>query len=98
MATEMILVVFNSSIEDEVLEALRGAGMDCYTKLPGIQGAGSCSEPRLDSHVWPGTNTMYLIVVDAGGREPILEAVRRIKEVHREEGVSAFVLPVTTSI
>ena len=69
--------------------------MECYTKLPGVQGEGKCSEPRLDSHVWPGTNTMYLIVVEPSEREPILEAVRRMKEIHREEGVSAFVLPVT---
>ncbi len=94
MATQMILVVFNASIEEEMLDALKEGGMECYTKLPGIQGVGACSEPRLDSHVWPGTNTMYLIVVDEGGRDPILEAVRRLKEVHREEGVSAFVLPV----
>jgi hypothetical protein len=91
----MILVVFNASIEEEILGALKEAGMECYTKLPGIQGAGECSEPRLDSHVWPGTNTMYLLSVDPGGRDRILEAVRRMKEAHRDEGVSAFVLPVT---
>jgi nitrogen regulatory protein PII len=98
MATEMILIVFNASIEDEVKEALEEAGMDCYTKLPGLQGEGSCSEPRLDSHVWPGTNTMYLIVAESAERERVLQAVRKIKEIHREEGVSAFVLPVTGTV
>jgi nitrogen regulatory protein PII len=98
MSTEMILVVFNASIEDEVKEALEEAGMDCYTKLPGLQGRGSCSEPRLDSHVWPGTNTMYLIVAEPAERERLLQAVRRMKEIHREEGVSAFVLPVEGTV
>lgn len=95
MASEMVFVVFNASIEEEMLEALREAGMDCYTKIPGVHGAGSCSEPRLDSHVWPGTNTAYLIAVEPGERGPILDAVRKMKEMHREEGVSAFVLPLT---
>jgi hypothetical protein len=98
MANEMVLVVFNSSIEDEVMEALQGAGMTCYTKLPNVQGVGTCSEPRLDSHVWPGTNTMFLITVDVAGREKILEAVRKMKEIHREEGISAFVLPILSSL
>jgi hypothetical protein len=98
MAIEMILVVFNASIEDEVREALEEAGMDCYTKLPGLQGRGSCSEPRLDSHVWPGTNTMYLIVAEPTEREHLLQAVRRMKEIHREEGVSAFVLHVEGTV
>lgn len=95
MPTEMVFVVFNSSIEDEMLEALREAGMNCFTKIPGVHGAGSCSEPRLDSHVWPGTNIAYLIAVQSEGRERILQAVRKMKEVHREEGVSAFVFPLT---
>jgi hypothetical protein len=94
----MILVVFNASIEEEILETLKEAGMDCYTKLPGVQGAGECSEPRLDSHIWPGTNTMYLVVVDSGERDRILEGVRKMKEVHRDEGVSAFVIPVTEAV
>jgi hypothetical protein len=91
----MVFVVFNASIEEEMLEALREAGMDCFTKIPGVQGAGSCSAPRLDSHVWPGTNTAYLIAVEPDVRERVLEAVRKVKEVHREEGVSAFVFPLT---
>lgn len=95
MATEMVFVVFNASIEDEMLEVLREAGMTCYTKIPGVHGAGSCSEPRLGSHVWPGTNTIYLVVVESGDRGRLLDAVRKIKEIHREEGVSAFVLPTT---
>jgi hypothetical protein len=98
MATEMILVVFNSSIEEEIVDALRSAGMTCFTKVPDIQGTGTCSEPRLDSHVWPGTNTMFMIIADSADREPILDAVRRMKEIHREEGVSAFVLPVTGTV
>jgi hypothetical protein len=98
MATEMILVVFNGSIEDEVRDALEEAGMDCYTKLPGLQGRGSCSEPRLDSHVWPGTNTMYIIVAEPTLRARLLEAVRKMKEIHRDEGVSAFVLPVDGTV
>ena len=95
MTTEMVFVVFNASIEEEVLEALREAGVDCFTKIPGVHGAGSCSEPRLDSHVWPGTNTAYLIAVEPDKRERVLEAVRKVKEVHRDEGVSAFVFPLT---
>jgi hypothetical protein len=91
----MVFVVFNSSIEDEMLEALREAGMDCFTKIPGLHGQGSCSEPRLDSHVWPGTNIAYLIAVQSEERERILEAIRKMKGIHREEGVSAFVFPLT---
>ena len=98
MSKEMVIIVFNSSIEEEMMEALERAGMDCYTKVPDVQGVGSCSEPRLDCHVWPGTNTMFMLCVDPESKERILDAVRRVKEVHRQEGVAAFVVPVTSLV
>ena len=98
MDKEMIVVIFNSSIEEEMMEALKAAGMKYHTKVPGVHGAGECSEPRLDSHVWPGTNTMLLIAVREGSKAPMLGAVREMKERHREEGVHAFVVPITETI
>jgi len=98
MAKEMIVVIVNSSIENEMVESLKAAGMECFTKIPGVHGAGEYSEPRLDSHVWPGTNTMLLIVTDEGAKGPLLEAVRQMKERHRKEGVRAFVIPVHETI
>ncbi len=98
MAHELIILIFNSSIEEEMAQALREAGMRHFTRIPSIHGVGEESEPRLGSHVWPGTNTMYLICVDADEKEAILKAVGRMKEIHREEGVKAFVLPVASCL
>jgi nitrogen regulatory protein PII len=98
MDQEIILVVFNASIEEEVMEALHGAGLKCYTKFVNVQGAGTCSEPRLDSHIWPGTNIMLLVTVKTEQTPAILQAVRSMKDVHREEGVSAFVIPISDRV
>lgn len=98
MQVEMLLVVYNAWIEDEMLEALKQAGMNCYTKFTNLHGAGECSEPRLDTQIWPGTNSMLLVCVEPAQKEALLQAVRRMKEIHREEGVRAFILPVTESI
>jgi len=95
---ELIILIFNSSIEEEMLEALEEAGMRYYTRIPKVQGAGEESEPRLDSHVWPGTSTIYLICIDADRKDAILTAIARMKEIHREEGVKAFVLPVSACL
>jgi len=98
MDKEMIVVIFNSSIEEELIESLKAAGMKYYTKVPGVHGAGECSEPRLDSHVWPGTNTMLLIAVKEGSKGPMLGAVREMKDRHLKEGVHAFVIPIHETI
>ena len=98
MAREMVVVIFNSSIESEMMEALRTGGVTCFTKVPGIQGYGEHSDPRLDSHVWPGTNTMLMICLEPEIKEGVLGAIRAMKEKHLEEGVRAFVLPVLETI
>jgi hypothetical protein len=98
MEQELTMVVFNSSIENEVMEALQEAGMTCYTRFPHIQGVGKESEPRLDSHVWPGTNTMLMMCTTPETRKRVLDAVRELKERHAEEGIKAIVLPVIDSI
>jgi len=98
MEMEMLLVVYNSWIDDEMLEALKQAGMRCYTKFTDLRGAGECSEPRLNTQVWPGTNSMLLVCAGPGEKEALLAAVRRMKDLHREEGVKAFVLPVIDSV
>ena len=94
MEQELIMLVFNSSIENEVMEALIGAGMTCYTRFPDIQGVGKESEPRLDSHVWPGTNTMLMICATQEIREEIRGAIRTLKQRHAEEGIKAIILPI----
>lgn len=95
---EMLLVVYNASIDDEMLEALKRAGMKCYTKFINLRGAGECSEPRLNTQVWPGTNSMLLVCIEPAQKEGLLAAVRHMKDLHREEGVKAFFLPVTASV
>lgn len=98
MEQELIMLVFNSSIEDEVMEELKAAGMTCYTKLPDAQGVGKESSPRLDSHVWPGTNTMLMICAPHEKKEALRGAIVKLKERHAEEGVKAIILPVIDSI
>jgi cytosine/adenosine deaminase-related metal-dependent hydrolase len=98
MNAEMLLVIYNSSIDDEMMEALSRAGMTCYTKFMNLRGAGACSEPRLNTQVWPGTNSMLLVYAEPATRERLLGAVRAMKELHRKEGVTAFVVPVSQAV
>jgi nitrogen regulatory protein PII len=98
MEHDLVLVVYNSSIDDEVMEALRQAGMKHYTKFVNLRGVGELSEPRLNTQIWPGTNFMLMICAQPAERENILEGVRKMQEIHREEGVTAFVLPVSQAV
>jgi hypothetical protein len=91
---KLVLVVHNSAIDNEVNDALTALGMDAYTKLPGALGRGHTSEPHLDTDVWPGTNTLTLVVLADDQVPPLLDRVRELRAVLGTEGIKAFVLPV----
>ena len=92
---KMILAVYNVAVDDEVLEAVRAAGVKCYTKWPRVLGEGQRTGPRLDDHIWPGANCVTMMVVPDELTGKVMEAIRDLREtIGQTEGVKAFVLNV----
>lgn len=92
---KMILVVCNVAVDEEVMEAVRTAGACCFTKWPRVVGAGQRTGPRLDNHVWPGANSMTMLVVPDDRAPAVMAALRKLREtIGRQEGVKAFLLNV----
>ena len=90
----MVLVVYNSVIEPDVMGLLEKLGITSYTKWTGVQGRGEISEPHLGSEVWPGTNSVLALAVEDGQKRSIIEQIRELRKRLGREGVKAFVLPL----
>ena len=91
-----VTVIFNVSIEQDVLKALRGAGVTAFTQWPRIIGQGPETGPRMDSHVWPGANSGLVVGVEdeqAGKAMDALQALRDTPDVRRA-GLFAYQTPV----
>lgn len=91
---KMLVVAYNQVLDAEVTEALAALGVTGYTKVPRALGAGSTGGPRLDDEVWPGTNGLLLAVLEPAAADAAFEAMRRLREARRGEGLKAFLLPV----
>ena len=88
-----LTVVFNVSVTDEILETLAAAGVREYTVIPRCQGCGRVTGPRMDSHVWPGFNSLLLAVVEDAG--PALRALQALRDGPAgAAGVYAYAKPV----
>jgi hypothetical protein len=85
-----VLIVHNVAIDAEVNEAMRSAGIDCYTKFPDILGRGRLSEPHLNTEVWPGVNYGTFVVTDEGNAKKLMQNVRKIRENLASVGIKAF--------
>jgi hypothetical protein len=85
-----VLIVHNVAIDAEVNEAMRLAGIDCYTKFPDILGRGRLSDPHLNTEVWPGVNYGTFVVTDEGNAKKLMQNVRKIRENLASVGIKAF--------
>ncbi|MDD4098331.1 MAG: hypothetical protein PHC30_06145 [Lentisphaeria bacterium] len=95
MSLKMIMIVFNISIQEEVLEAVQGLGVTCYTRWPRVLGKGKTTGPKLDDNIWPGANSAMITVVTEDEAARLMAAIQKLRdEIGTHEGVKAFQIPV----
>lgn len=85
-----VLIMHNIAIDNEVNEALKSIGIECYTKFTNALGKGKISEPHLDTDVWPGTNYGTFVVAKENTAKKLMENVRQLRKKLGTEGIKAF--------
>ncbi|NLF93253.1 MAG: hypothetical protein GX564_05135 [Oligosphaeraceae bacterium] len=92
---KMLIIVYNISIQEEVMDLLEAQGVTCFTQWPRLVGRGVTTGPRLDNDVWPGANAAVMTVVEEEQAGKLMLAVQAFRdEIGEHEGVKAFQLPV----
>jgi len=92
---KMLVVVFNISLEDDVLAILNRHGSPCFTQWPRLVGRGVSTGPKMDNDVWPGANSALFSIVDAATADALLSEIQALRdEVGLHEGVKAFIMNV----
>ncbi|MFH0886679.1 MAG: PG0541 family transporter-associated protein [bacterium] len=74
-----VFIIFNPAIEYEVMEILEKLKVEQYTSFPYLHGIGGHSEPKLDTHVWPGSNMGIFIATDEDSTLAILKEISALK-------------------
>lgn len=91
---KIVLVVYNSVIEPDLMNLLEKLGITSYTKWTGVQGKGRMSEPHLGTEIWPATNSVLALALQDRQKESIIEEIRSLRSKLGKEGLKAFVLPL----
>ncbi|MBP7341609.1 MAG: hypothetical protein KA957_04760 [Syntrophaceae bacterium] len=91
---KMFLVVYAEASDESITEAFKQAGYRSYTKIRGATGEGVESEPKLDSHIWPGRNNTLMLAVPDPDVGRLIDLVRRLRDEHPRAGLRAFTFPL----
>jgi hypothetical protein len=91
---KMFLIIYGEAVDEDVISALKEAGIRAYTKMVEAQGEGTETEPKLGTHCWPGKNNVLFMGV-ADQDIPLISArIREFKREHPRAGVRSFLLPM----
>lgn len=91
---KMILITYNHSLDDEMVELIESSGVSGWTRIEGVTGTGG-SEPHMGSKVWPATNNMLFTAVEDRLVKKIKAAGKKLAERFPDEGMRIFIWTLT---
>ena len=93
-AANLTYLIYDATLETDVMEFLSDFGIRHYTQWTGVLGSGEHSEPRCDSHTWPGTNHVMAILADPIVEDHLYTLVAHIRKKTPGVGIKAITVPV----
>ncbi len=74
-----IKIIFDATLEKEIMEILKEFKIEKYLIIPKIRGSWGKLRKHLDDHVWPGTDDILILVLKEEVAEKILKKYIELK-------------------
>ncbi len=90
----LVLFVYDSGLDHQILHILKNMNITCYTKVLNVRGAGN-SGLKFGDSIGPGENNLVFTVIE----EKILARLKAQIKVYKKnllekQGLKVFILPV----
>lgn len=92
---KMLMIVYNSAINSEVMEILEKSGIEGYTRWTEVQGKGENSGSHFGTEVWPGENSVIFCSTENEKTLDLLNQIKSLRAKLGKEGIKAFAWPIT---
>ena len=93
---KMFVLVYSSSIDDDVISAISRGGIKAYTKWTDVHGTGPETGPKL--RYSQGDNHVLSVVLDDEDAAKMREIALKLRKENPMGGVRCFVVPVEEMI
>jgi hypothetical protein len=77
--SKLVIAVFDQGTEPDVMEVLTDLGIRHYTRISNASGSGETGR-REGNPIWPGLNTVLLIVMPAEQVQPTIERLHAVRD------------------
>lgn len=72
-------IVFDSALERDLLKILEEEKIEQYQIFQGLKGSWEKEKKHLNSHVWPGTDSVLVLIVEEDIADMLLEKYKKLK-------------------
>ncbi len=79
MAYKQFKIVFDSALERSLLEVLEELNIEKYQIFQGLKGSWEKGKKHLNNHIWPGTDSVLVLIVEEKMSEVLLERYKKLK-------------------
>ena len=94
----MIYLIFDSGLDNQILQILKNLNITGYTKLTNVKGSGT-SGLKFGNAVGPGENNVIITVIE---EKQVIRLKTQIQTFKRnlmeKQGIKLFIIPVEESI
>ena len=75
-----VKILFASYLLNDIVSEINESGIERYLIISKITGQWRKDLKHFDNHVWPGTDSMLLLIVEDEQAQEIVDVVRKIKD------------------
>ena len=87
---KMIMLVYNETLESEMLAFLAAQGVTKFTELVAAHGRGDAGGMHLGTAVYPSLNRVRYMALPEEQADALLTALRVFRDRWQAEGIQAF--------
>lgn len=73
-------IVFDSALERDLLKILEEEKIEQYQIIPGLKGSWEKEKKHLNSHIWPGTDSVLILIVEEEISNNLLVKYKKLKD------------------
>ncbi|MBW1971774.1 MAG: transcriptional regulator [Deltaproteobacteria bacterium] len=95
---KMLILIYDVDYEEDITDFITSLNVEAYTKWNKVLGKGRISDPRMDDAVWPGFNSVIMIVTDDNKAENIVKTGKELSDKLGNKRFKLFELPVNRVI
>lgn len=77
--SKLVFIICDQSVEPDVMDALQQHGLGHHTMWGDCQGAGTTGI-RQGNPIWPGLNTVVMVVMEEGRIEPLRRDLHALRD------------------